>query len=172
MRDEAIRQGDVPGVQLRRRREVALPLGEAWAWLAEPARLGRWLADEAEVWEGELALVRAGTHPERGRTLEIAAPRLWSLSFEAMDAGWGAPTRLTFRLHRALEGTEIDVFHEGFHRLPAALCLPVWEAYRRRWDEALERLAREVGEPGHPAAPAAPEAGGGPDGTLAAEGAG
>jgi uncharacterized protein YndB with AHSA1/START domain len=149
LREEAIRKGDVPGVQLRRRREVTLPIEEAWEWLAQPARLRRWLADEAALEEGGvLSLARARAGSERGRTLEIAAPRLWSLSFEAIEAGWGAPTRLTFRLHRALDGTEVDVFHEGFHRLPPALCLPVWEAYRRRWEEALERLAGAVAEPG------------------------
>jgi len=139
---EAIRQGDIPGVQLRRRQDLTLPPAAAWRWLVEPEKLVLWLAREAEVHPGELRL-RAGDPPfqERGRTVELAPPRLWILSFERLDANWPAATRLTLRVHEAPGGSQIDVLQDGFQRLPLSLCLTVWETYRLRWKEALARLA-------------------------------
>jgi uncharacterized protein YndB with AHSA1/START domain len=139
---ESIRQGDIPGVQLRRRQDLALPPAAAWRWLVEPEKLALWLAAEAEVHPEGLHL-QSGEPPfqERGRTLELTPPRLWILSFERLDAGWPAATRLTLRVHETTDGSQIDVLQDGFQRLPLSLCLPVWEAYRRRWKEALARLA-------------------------------
>lgn len=139
---EAIRQGDIPGVQLRRRQDLTLPPAAAWRWLVEPEKLVLWLAREAEVHPGELRL-RGGDPPfqERGRTVELAPPRLWVLSFERLDVNWPAATRLTLRFHETAGGSQIDVLQDGFQRLPLSLCLTVWEAYRLRWKEALARLA-------------------------------
>lgn len=146
---EAIREGDIPGVQLRRRQALALPPEEAWRWLVEPALLARWLADEAEVELGVRGGLRlagqdgGAARRERGTTVEYAPPRLWVLAFERLDAGWGAATRLALAVHPHAEGAEVDVLQEGFQRLPMSLCLTAWERYRRRWREALERLAAE-----------------------------
>ena len=143
---EEIRQGDIPGVQLRRRQDLSLPPAEAWRWLVEPEKLALWLAREAEVDPGELRL-RGGDPPfqERGRTVELAPPSLWVLSFERLDAGWPAATRLTLRLHAAPSGSQIDVLQDGFQRLPLSIGLTVWEDYRLRWKEALARLAAVTG---------------------------
>lgn len=143
---EAIRQGDIPGVQLRRRQDLALPPAEAWRWLVEPEKLALWLAEEAEVNPRELRL-RGGEPPfrELGRTVELAPPRLWVLSFERLDANWPAATRLTLRFHEAPGGSQLDVLQDGFQRLPLSLCLTVWEAYRLRWKGALARLAEVAG---------------------------
>ena len=141
---EAIRQGDIPGVQLRRRQDLPLPPAEAWRWLVEPGLLARWLAREAEVAEGELRLQGgsdSSTWRERGRTIEQVPPRLWVLAFERLDAGWTAATRLTLRIHPHPAGSEIDVLQDGFQHLPLSIGLTVWEAYRRRWRDALARLA-------------------------------
>lgn len=142
---EAIRQGDIPGVQLRRRQGLALSPGEAWRWLVEPARVGLWLAAEARIGEGEILLVSRGERGEpwreRGRTLETVPAALWVLSFERLEAGWTSPTRLTLRLHPTPAGCELDVLQEGFQRLPLSLCLTAWEGYRLRWRTALARLA-------------------------------
>jgi uncharacterized protein YndB with AHSA1/START domain len=139
---EAIREGDIPGVQLRRRQELTLPPAEAWRWLAEPEKLALWLAVEVEAGPGELRLRGAEpTFEERGRTLEQAPPHLWVLSFERLDAHWPAATRLTLRLHETPGGSQLDVLQDGFQRLPLSLCLTVWEAYRLRWKQALARLA-------------------------------
>lgn len=145
---EAIREGDIPGVQLRRRQALALPPEEAWRWLTEPAFLARWLADEAEVErgpKGSLALVGAGREGvvwrERGTTLEYSPPRRWVLAFERLGAGWNAATRLALAVHAHTGGAELDVLQDGFQRLPLSLCLTVWEAYRARWRAALARLA-------------------------------
>jgi uncharacterized protein YndB with AHSA1/START domain len=154
---EAIREGDIPGVQLRRRQRLALPREEAWAWLVEPAKLARWLADEAEVASGPSgSLLLKGSEPrvdpppapwrERGRTVEIAAPELWVLAFERLDAGWTAATRLTLRLHALPGGSELDVLQHGFQRLPLSIGLTIWESYRIRWRTALARLAVAVEE--------------------------
>ena len=149
---EAIREGDIPGVQLRRRQGLAISPREAWAWLTEPAKLALWLADEAEVEPGPKgALLLRGSGPrvdppsgpwrERGRTVEMVPPEVWVLAFERLDAGWPAATRLTLRLHPAPGGCEIDVLQEGFQRLPLSWGLTVWENYRTRWRTALARLA-------------------------------
>jgi uncharacterized protein YndB with AHSA1/START domain len=148
---EAIRQGDIPGVQLRRRQALPLAVEDAWRWLVEPARLARWLADEAAVGDDPRGVLRLSGRGEdglplveRGRTVEIVPPRLWVLSFEQVDSGWPAATRLTLRLHPIPPGCELDVLQDGFQRLPLSIGLTVWESYRRRWRSALERLAAAV----------------------------
>jgi uncharacterized protein YndB with AHSA1/START domain len=156
---EAIREGDIPGVQLRCRQALALPPEEAWLWLIEPARLARWLADEAEVEpgpRGSLRLIGDGSGSgeagraaaavrERGTTVEYAPPRRWVLAFERLDAGWTAATRLALAIHPHAAGAELDVLQGGFQRLPLSLCLTVWEGYRARWRAALRRLAAATG---------------------------
>lgn len=142
---EAIRQGDIPGVQLRRRQGLAIPAEEAWRWLSEPDRLARWLAGQAEAAEEEILLTGEGFR-ERGRTIEIVPPRLWVLAFERLDSGWTSATRLTLRVHALPSGSEVDVLQDGFQRLSLSICLTVWETYRRRWRDALGRLA-EVAVP-------------------------
>lgn len=137
---EAIRQGDIPGVQLRRRQALAVSPDEAWRWLSEPDRLARWLAREAEVADGDLTLT-SESFRERGRTIEIVPPRLWVLAFERLDSGWGSATRLTLRVHALPSGSEVDVLQDGFQRLPLSTCLTIWETYRHRWRDALSRLA-------------------------------
>jgi uncharacterized protein YndB with AHSA1/START domain len=150
---EMIRQGDIPGVQLRRRQDLALTPEEAWRWLVEPEKLARWLAREAQVVEGpggSLELTGTGdpgegdpgAWRERGRTVELAAPKLWVMAFERLGAGWPAATRLTLRLHRAPRGCQVDVLQDGFQRLPLSAGLTVWESYRLRWKDALARLAQ------------------------------
>lgn len=149
---EAIREGDIPGVQLRRRQALTLSPADAWRWLAEPEKLALWLADEAEVEPGPKgSLLLSGSAPrvdpppapwrERGRTIEITPPEVWVLAFERLDAGWLAATRLTLRLHAVPGGSEVDVLQEGFQRLPLSWGLTVWESYRARWRTALARLA-------------------------------
>lgn len=142
---EAIRQGDIPGVQLRRRQGLAVSPEEAWRWLSEPDRLAQWLAGRAEAAEGEILLASEGFR-ERGRTIEIVPPRLWVLAFERLDSGWSSATRLTLRVHATPSGSEVDVLQDGFQRLPLSTCLTIWETYRHRWRDALGRLA-EVAVP-------------------------
>lgn len=152
---EAIREGDIPGVQLRRRQRLAVSREDAWKWLVEPDKLARWLADEAEVEPGPAGgLLLRGTSSrvdpppapwrERGRTVELAPPELWGLSFERLDANWLAATRLILRLYAVPGGSELDVLQHGFQRLPLSIGLTVWESYRLRWRTALARLAAAV----------------------------
>lgn len=142
---EAIRQGDIPGVQLRRRQGLAVSPEEAWRWLSEPDRLSAWIARSAEVGEGELNLTSDGFR-ERGRTIELVPPKLWILAFERLDSGWTSATRLTLRVHAVPSGSEVDVLQDGFQRLPLSTCLTIWETYRHRWRDALSKLA-EVAVP-------------------------
>ncbi len=137
---EAIRQGDIPGVQLRRRQALAVSAEEAWRWLTEPDRLALWLAEQAEVTEEEMTLTGEGFR-ERGRTIEVVPPKLWVLGFERLDSGWTSATRLTLRVHPLPSGSEVDVLQDGFQRLPLSACLTIWETYRRRWRDALSKLA-------------------------------
>ena len=142
---EAIRQGDIPGVQLRRRQALSISPEEAWRWLSEPDRLSAWIARSAEVGEGELNLTSDGFR-ERGRTIELVPPKLWILAFERLDSGWTSATRLTLRVHAVPSGSEVDVLQDGFQRLPLSSCLTIWETYRHRWRDALSKLA-EVAVP-------------------------
>jgi uncharacterized protein YndB with AHSA1/START domain len=121
---EAIRQGDIPGVQLRRRQALPRAAEEVWEWVADPERLARWCEPAAG---------------ERRRLLESDPPRRCQLAWE--EPGWPAPTRVVLELHPTAGGCELDVLHRGFERLPLSTCLTVWEAYRRRWRAALEALA-------------------------------
>lgn len=148
---EAIRQGDIPGVQLRHRRRLGLPVEQAWGWLTTPELLERWVADRAEVRaDGEVSLLleraREESAPlrETGETLELSPPRRWVLAFRQIDSGWKNPTRLTLELHETPDGCELDVLQEGFEHLSLSTCLTVWEEYRRRWREASSRLAHET----------------------------
>jgi hypothetical protein len=154
---EAIREGDIPGVQLRCRQPLAVSPAAAWLWLVEEPKLRLWLAEDAVVTPGpQGALALAGPRfeeaprRERGRTLGWTPPREWVLAFEQLDAGWTAPTRLTLAVHahpqgsEASEASEVDVLQHGFQRLPLSLCLTAWEAYRRHWRTALARLAAAV----------------------------
>lgn len=148
---EAIRQGDIPGVQLRRRQLLPVGVEEAWRWLTDGALVARWLAREATVVagpEGSLSLAGAD---ERGRpfreeatTLEWRPPGRWVTAFVRLEASWGGATRLTFELEPRSAGCEISVLQEGFEHLPLSDCLTIWEEARRRWREALERLAQAL----------------------------
>ena len=150
---EAIRQGDIPGVQLRCRRQLAVSPERVWSWLTESEKLPRWLADRSRVEGGAdgpaiLDLTTEGEPllRERGVTISIEPGRHWVLSFERLDSGWTARTRLTFGLSSTLEGCEAMVFHEGFERLSLSLCMTAWEQYRRRWRAALARLEGALGD--------------------------
>ncbi|HXU45831.1 MAG TPA: SRPBCC domain-containing protein [Thermoanaerobaculia bacterium] len=146
---EAIREGDIPGVQLRRRRPLPISPAEAWLWLIEPERLGRWLADEAEVTLGTRGgLVLTILDPggarlrERGTTREMSPPSRWLLDFTPESGRWGTSTRLELAVHPHESGAEIDIRQSGFQRLPLSLGLTAWETYRRRWWDALDRLEK------------------------------
>lgn len=147
---EAIRQGDIPGVQLRCRQRLGVPAATAWRWLTEPALLASW-AGRARLdggLEGILELSsegREGAVRERGRTVELSPGRLWVLAFERRDDGWETATRLTFELTDTEGGCELSVLQQGFEHLPLSRCLTIWEAYRRRWRKALAALARGIG---------------------------
>ncbi len=146
---EAIRQGDIPGVQLRCRQQLPAPAATAWRWLTEPTLLAAW-AGRARLeggLEGVLALERqegGAAVRERGRTVEVIPGERWILAFERLDDGWESATRLTFELTATAAGCELSVLQQGFEHLPLSRCLTIWEAYRRRWREALERLAAAV----------------------------
>jgi len=140
---EAIRQGDIPGVQLRHRQTLSISEGEAWEWLTRPEKLERWAAESVSPAGPDGAGIRleSSDATEEGETLERSAPRLWVLAFRRVDSDWRAATRLTFEVHPTDEGCELDVFHEGFEHLSLSTCLTVWESYRKRWREAATRLA-------------------------------
>ena len=146
---EEIRQGDIPGVQLRCRQPLGVPAATAWRWLTEPAQLASW-AGRARLEggaEGTLELEREGRDGvvlERGRTLELAPEKRWVLAFERLDDGWETATRLTFELTDQGGGCELSVLQQGFEHLPLSRCLTIWESYRRRWRKALAALARGI----------------------------
>jgi uncharacterized protein YndB with AHSA1/START domain len=121
------RQGDIPGVQLRCRRQLSVPAATAWRWLTEPVALASW-AGRASLeggLEGVLELeseADGGLVRERGRTLELADGRRWVLAFERLNDGWETATRLTFEISERGAGSELSVFQEGFEHLPLSRC--------------------------------------------------
>jgi hypothetical protein len=142
---EAIRQGDIPGVQLRYRQLVAVASAQAWEWLTEPAHQVKWLADAVER-EGEALLLRRPESQEGERVLtrELVAGRRWVASLERLDAGWEVATPLVFEVRQTAGGSELMVFQSGFERLKLSIGLTEWERYRKRWREAFERLETAI----------------------------
>jgi len=148
---EDIRQGDIPGVQLRCRQQLAATPEEVWKWLTEPGRLERWLAQRAEITPGpkaSLLLESQDTggevYREQAQTMAWEPPSRWVLDFQRLDAGWTHATRLTLELTPNPAGTDLSVLQTGFAHLPLSDCLTIWETYRRRWRTALSRLAHHL----------------------------
>ncbi|MDH3402822.1 MAG: SRPBCC domain-containing protein [Acidobacteriota bacterium] len=145
---EAIRQGDIPGVQLRCRADLAAAPHAAWRLLTDPRGLERWLCEEAEMpaaaggdfrWTG-CAGLEPGT-VEEGTILDLEAPRV--VLARTRQPTWSAFTRLRIDLEPTADGCEISVLQNGFEHLPLSLGLTVWELYRRRWRAVLAAL-REI----------------------------
>ena len=153
---EAIREGDIPGVQLRCRQLLSAPAPTVWRWLTEPPLLAQW-AGKARLeggFDGVLELEsegRDGLVRERGRSLELVAGQRWVLAFERLDDGWEIPTRLTLELTAHGDGCELSVLQQGFEHLPLSRCLTIWESYRRRWRKALALLAASLDDSPPPA---------------------
>lgn len=148
---EAIRQGDIPGVQLRCRQVLPLPVEEAWRWLSEAERLEQWLAASAQVESGDGGWMRLTGEDEAGvprtevaNTQHWQPPSRWVFTFEHQDAGWPTPTRVTVELTDLPQGSELSVLQDGFQNLPLSTGLTIWEAYRRRWRTALATLAQRL----------------------------
>lgn len=150
---EAIRQGDIPGVQLRRRAVVpGSSPDRLWPFLVEPARMAVWLADRVEITAGSpvvFSLERRGPdedwHREHAEVLDEVAPSKLLLGFRELGAGWQSATALRLELGAVEAGCEVMVFQEGFQQLPLSIGLTAWERSRARWTEALERLAEAAG---------------------------
>ena len=150
---EAIRQGDIPGVQLRRRVEIAgRSPREVWSHVTEAERLSSWLADRARieagppvVWRLESDLSEGTIRHEYAEIVERIEPSRLVLGFRELNAGWDTATRLTIELAPSAAGCEVAVFQEGFQQLPLSLGLTVWEHSRSRWEQSLERLAGVAG---------------------------
>lgn len=145
---EAIRQGDIPGVQLRYRHIVAAVPQEIWDWLTKPELQRRWLADQSDpdrTLANALVLRRTDSDgqvlSESLVTVSADPPNRWTVDLQNLDGTWPRPTRVHFDLAVAEEGTEISILQTGFAHLPLSECLTIWETYRRRWRTALSSLA-------------------------------
>jgi uncharacterized protein YndB with AHSA1/START domain len=146
---EAIRQGDIPGVQIRRRRRLpASSRDEVWRWLTDASRLRQWLSPAVALSGSPPARLEIGIDEatEVARTVSAEPPARWVLDFERVGAGWGRATRVTFEVTGDVGDSELSILHEGFQHLPLSLCLPVWETYRERWADALERLEKAIAD--------------------------
>lgn len=150
---EAIREGDIPGVQIRQRQRLDVDVEEAWRWLTEQDRLQAWLAQRVEIEPGARGGVFLERREGRSRVVETAttrrleAPRVWVLEFRKEDPAWEAPTRLELRLRPVGDGCELDLLQRGFQHLALSACLTLWEEYRRRWRRALARLQSASSSP-------------------------
>ena len=145
---EQIRQGDIPGVQLRCRHLLDATPQEVWAWLTDLERQARWLAERVELepeTAGAFLLETTDTAgiSQRERLVTVATdpPHKWVLDLQNLDGTWPVPTRITFELTTSPDGTELSVLQVGFAHLPLSDCLTIWETYRRRWRTALATLA-------------------------------
>ena len=148
MRPEPIRQGDIPGVQVRLRGELPAPVDEVWRWLTDPVRMERWLGAVAERSATELTLTTRAAEGAPLRELlatrERHPPRLWSAALRRLDSDWQAATLVTFELRPRPSGCELSILQQGFQQLTLSTCLTEWELYRRRWRGALRRLERAL----------------------------
>jgi uncharacterized protein YndB with AHSA1/START domain len=144
---EAIRQGDIPGVQLRRRVALSRPAAVVWNCLLRAELVERWLCAAAHMpvdagggfeWRGAEELGEECV--EHGELLRSEPCRRLVLSLR--QPGWPAQTRLELELAGdADDGCELSVLQHGFEHLPLSDSLTVWETYRDRWRGALTRLA-------------------------------
>ncbi len=147
---EGIRQGDIPGVQLRRRVNVPQSSPErVWAFWVEARKQSRWLCDRARIEDGPPTVFwlesddpLGGTVREVAEVIERAEPQRLVLELRQLDAGWKAATIVTVELAPSEDGCEVMVFQEGFQQLPLSAGLTVWEHARTRWTRALERLEK------------------------------
>jgi uncharacterized protein YndB with AHSA1/START domain len=150
---EPIRQGDIPGVQLRRRVEIPGRTPEqVWPFLLEPERQCRWVCDRSHLEPGPPTVIRLESgDPSKGvlrEYLEVAEqrqPKRLVLGWRELEAGWTAATKVTIEVEGSANGCEVMVFQEGFQKLPLSSGLTAWESARRRWARALARLVRLVG---------------------------
>ena len=143
-----IREGDIPGIQLRVRRRLAVGRTEAWRWLTESQLAERWIADRVVIelgprggWRLERDL-DGRTVIETARTDRFDPGRSWALHFRQEDKRWEASTRIEIALTDDGSACEVDLLQVGFHQLAMSSSLTIWEEYRRRWREALDLLAR------------------------------
>lgn len=151
---EGIRQGDIPGVQLKRRVVVPGSSPErVWPFWVEADRQVCWLGDRARLEEGpptvfwlESDLAQGGVRREYVEVVERVEPERLVLGFRQLDAGWTVATKVTVELAQSEAGCRVMVLQEGFQKLPLSLGLTAWEHSRARWGRALERLA-EIGRP-------------------------
>lgn len=148
---EDIRQGDVPGVQLRCRQQLAAPVRVVWPWLTTADHLERWLARHVQPKPDSAGSLILRLVDEAGvtciaeaKSLELEAPHRWVLSLQQIEPQWPAATQLTFELVSTAEGCELSVSQNGFAHLPLSDCLTIWESYRRHWRLALARLAKAI----------------------------
>ena len=142
-----IREGDIPGIQLRTLRHLALGRDEAWRWLTEKTLAERWLADRVEIDPGPRGgwrLERDVAADDRGRDGADRALRGRSASGLSgsvrRTSGGRHATRLEITLVDAAGGCDLDLLQVGFHLLAMSSSLTIWEEYRHRWRDALERL--------------------------------
>lgn len=149
---EAIRQGDIPGVQLRRRAVLGRPPAKVWEFLVRGELLERWACAAARMpadgdggfeWRGAPELGDGAI--EVGEVLRVEPPSRVVLTLR--QPAWSAQTRLQLELAARPEGCELSVLQHGFEHLPLSDSLTVWETYRDRWSAALERLGSAVERP-------------------------
>ena len=145
---EAIRRGDVPGVQIRLRRLFPAAVDALWGWLTDPRRMSAWLgtvtAKSAEALVIECDGGEDGRLRERWEIVGRERPAAWSLRLRNLERDWPVATPLDFHLHPREEGGELSLFQQGFAHLPLSTCLTEWELYRRRWRAAYGRLAEAL----------------------------
>ena len=148
---EQIRQGDIPGVQLRYRHEFSCAPTEIWPWLTEVNYQSRWLADRAEDLADPPGAILLESHVADGAamresisTVAIDPPNRWTLDLKNMDGSWPTPTRVEIEVTAVARGTEVSILQTGFAHLPLSDCLTIWEAYRHRWRQALSALETQI----------------------------
>lgn len=151
---ELIRQGDIPGVQLRYRHQIAANPRQVWEWLTQAQFQTRWLAERMEPEAAPKAgVVLETTDPnggilrERWTTIVSTPPSTWAVDLQNLDGTWPVPTRVVIELIPMADGTELSVLQKGFAHLPLSDCLTIWEAYRRRWRTCLTTLAQKIANP-------------------------
>ena len=81
---------------------------------------------------------------EEGRIEEITPESRVALSWEWAGEGWGASTRVEFRIEPEASGSSLSVIHSGFESVAADRRLAARRNYAAAWPDVLADLRRLV----------------------------
>lgn len=147
-RPEAIRRGDIPGVQIRQRATFSCAVEPVLEALTATAGVEQWMADRVRSRDDGVWVLESDDFEGRPLTEEVVQGTAsgteipWAL--RSLEPAWEIRTRVTWELTGSGTKCDLSLLHQDFEHLPLSDCLTHWEFYRRRWRAALARLGRHL----------------------------